>query len=180
MWAYGRRQTHRYTQTHRRAWPQYILHRLRLTQNVIMQCQFSIYEVGFCTEIIKRENMTAWMNTINLPEAFMLGGALCHRQSFSSRSTGSRNCCTEQLQWHHRWLALKERHNVPLQAMCMSKPRTPGSGWEGKYASITSHSGWSSTFRCDHLLRLFCSRESRNNSDWTTFLLLLMTYSNPC
>jgi len=32
VWAYGHGQTHR--QTHRRAWPQYILRRLRLTQNV--------------------------------------------------------------------------------------------------------------------------------------------------
>jgi len=30
VWAYGRGQTH----THRRAWPQYFLRRLRLTQNV--------------------------------------------------------------------------------------------------------------------------------------------------
>jgi len=32
VWAYGRGQTDR--QTHRRAWSQYILRRLRLTQNV--------------------------------------------------------------------------------------------------------------------------------------------------
>jgi len=32
VWAYGRGQAHR--QTHRRVWPQYILRRLRLTQNV--------------------------------------------------------------------------------------------------------------------------------------------------
>jgi len=40
MWAYGRGQTHRHThrQTHRRAWPQYILRRLRLTQNVKKYC----------------------------------------------------------------------------------------------------------------------------------------------
>jgi len=37
VWAYGRGQTHR--QTHRRAWPQYILRRLRLTQNVITYTQ---------------------------------------------------------------------------------------------------------------------------------------------
>jgi len=34
VWAYGRGQTDTHTQTHRRAWPQYILRRLRLTQNV--------------------------------------------------------------------------------------------------------------------------------------------------
>ena len=40
VWAYGcgqtDRQTHTRTQTRRRAWPQYILRRLLLTQNVIM------------------------------------------------------------------------------------------------------------------------------------------------
>ena len=37
MWAYDHGQTDRHTdrQTHRRGWPQYILHHLRLTQNVI-------------------------------------------------------------------------------------------------------------------------------------------------
>ena len=37
VWAYGRGQTdtHTHRQTHRRAWSQYILRRLRLTQNVI-------------------------------------------------------------------------------------------------------------------------------------------------
>jgi len=36
VWAYGRGQTDR--QTHRRVWPQYILRRLRLMQNVITLC----------------------------------------------------------------------------------------------------------------------------------------------
>ena len=44
VWAYGRGQTDRQTdrQTHRRAWPQYILRRLRLTQNVITRYKVRI------------------------------------------------------------------------------------------------------------------------------------------
>jgi len=51
--AYGSGQTHTQTDTHthRRAWPQYILRRLRLTQNVKINSNTSTFQIQNLTEI---------------------------------------------------------------------------------------------------------------------------------